>query len=143
MIQEVQAKKLKPATFRAERVTEIRAAVGEGLAINALSGGVDSSTVTLLGYRALGKRLKTVFIENGLMRAGEAKRVVGLFRKLKVPVEVVDARAEFFAALKGITDPEDKRESISQTFYREVFGLIVKASSARFLLQGTILTDVV
>jgi GMP synthase (glutamine-hydrolysing) len=128
--------------FIAEKVAEIRAAVGEGLAINALSGGVDSSTVTLLGHRALGRRLKTVFIENGLMRAGEAKRVAGLFRKLKVPVEVIDARAEFFAALKGITDPEEKREAITQAFYRGVFGRIVKASGARFLLQGTILTDV-
>jgi GMP synthase (glutamine-hydrolysing) len=142
MIHEIPAKRLNPGKFIEERVAEIRAAVGEGLAINALSGGVDSSTVTLLGHRALGKRLQTVFIENGLMREGEAKRVVGLFRKLRVPVAVVDARAEFFAALKGITDPEEKREAITQTFYRSVFGRIVKASRARFLLQGTILTDV-
>ncbi|MCU0585349.1 MAG: ExsB family transcriptional regulator [Desulfobacterales bacterium] len=142
MIQEMTAREMNPTKFIEEKIAEIRAAVGEGLAINALSGGVDSSTVTLLGHRALGRRLKTVFIENGLMRAGEAKRVAGLFRKLKVPVEIIDARAEFFAALKGITDPEEKREAITQTFYRGVFGRIVKASGARFLLQGTILTDV-
>jgi len=60
-------------------------------------------------------RLKTVFIENGLMRKGEPQRVVGLFKKFKVPVEVVDAREEFFSALKGVMDPEEKREAITQT----------------------------
>jgi len=112
------------------------------MAINALSGGVDSSTVTMLGHRALGKRLKTVFIENGLMREGESEQVAGFFRNLDVTVEVVDARKEFFAALKGITDPEEKREAITQTFYRNVFRRIVKESGAKYLLQGTILTDV-
>jgi len=96
----------------------------------------------MLGHRALGKRLRTVFIENGLMREGEPQRVAALFGGLGVPVEIVDAREEFFAALKGITDPEEKREAITQTFYRKVFGRIVKASGARHLLQGTILTDV-
>jgi GMP synthase (glutamine-hydrolysing) len=69
-------------------------------------------------------------------------QVAGLFKKLGVTVEVVDARKEFFAALKGITNPEEKREAITQTFYREVFGRIVRESGAKFLLQGTILTDV-
>ena len=121
---------------------EIRSSVGDGWAINALSGGVDSSTVTMLGHRALGDRLKTVFVENGLMRAGEAEQVTSFFRDLGVTVEVVDARAEFFAALKGVTDPEEKREAITQTFYRDVFGRLVKESGAKHLLQGTILTDV-
>ena len=76
------------------------------------------------------------------MREGEPERVVALFRELGVTVEVVDAREEFFAALAGITDPEEKREAITQTFYRHVFGRIVRESGARFLLQGTILTDV-
>lgn len=142
MIEEIKAKGLNTQRFIDEKVREIRSAVGDGLAINALSGGVDSSTVTMLGHRALGKRLKTVFIENGLMRAGEPARVAGLFKKLKVPVEIVDARKEFFSALKGVTDPEEKREAITQTFYKRVFGKIVKQSRARFLLQGTILTDV-
>jgi len=96
----------------------------------------------MLGHRALGKRLKTVFIENGLMRAGEPEQVAGFFKALGVSVEIVDARKEFFAALKGITDPEEKREAITQTFYRNVFGRIVKESGAKYLLQGTILTDV-
>jgi GMP synthase (glutamine-hydrolysing) len=142
MIKEIKARGLKTKRFIAEKVAEIRTTVGDGLAINALSGGVDSSTVTMLGHLALGRRLRTVFIENGLMREGEPGRVVGLFKKLKVPVEIVDARKEFFSALKGVTDPEEKREAITQTFYKQVFGKIVKQSGARFLLQGTILTDV-
>jgi GMP synthase (glutamine-hydrolysing) len=90
----------------------------------------------------LGDRLMSVFVENGLMRAGEAEQIRGFFRDLGVTVEVVDARDEFFAALKGVTDPEAKREAITQTFYREVFGRLVRESGAKHLLQGTILTDV-
>lgn len=142
MIKEITARELKADNFIDEKVKEIKTFVGNGMAINALSGGVDSSTVTMLGHRALGNQLKTVFIENGLMREGEAEQVVGFFRKLGVTVEVVDARKEFFAALKQVTDPEEKREAITQTFYRDVFGRIVKASGAKYLLQGTILTDV-
>ena len=142
MITEITAQALDTERFIRERVTEIRDAVVDGIAINALSGGVDSSTVTMLGHRALGSCLRTVFIENGLMREGEPEGVVGLFRELGVAVEAVDARAEFFAALRGIADPEEKREAIAQTFYRKVFGRLVKESGARFLLQGTILTDV-
>jgi GMP synthase (glutamine-hydrolysing) len=142
MIKEITAKMLNTKGFIEEKVQEIRAAVGDGLAINALSGGVDSSTVTLLGHKALGKRLVSVFVENGIMREGEPQRVAGLFRRLGVPVQVVDAKAEFFAALKGITDPEEKRETITQTFYKKVFGRIVRKSGAKHLLQGTILTDV-
>jgi GMP synthase (glutamine-hydrolysing) len=142
MITEITAQELNAAQFIKEKVKEIKDAVGNGTAINALSGGVDSSTVTMLSHRALGKHLKTVFIENGLMREKESEQVVNLFRKLGVTVEVVDARKEFFAALKRITDPEEKREAITQTFYKKVFGRIVKDSRAKLLLQGTILTDV-
>ncbi len=142
MIKEITANKLNTKAFIDEKVKEIREAVGDGMAINALSGGVDSSTVTMLGHRALGKKLRTVFIQNGLMREGESEQVAGFFKKLGVIVEVIDAREQFFSALKGITDPEAKREAITQTFYRNVFGKIVIESNARHLLQGTILTDV-
>jgi GMP synthase (glutamine-hydrolysing) len=142
MIGEITAQQLNPEGFIKEKVEEIRSAVADGTAINALSGGVDSSTVTMLGSRALGKRLRTVFIENGLMREGEPERVRGLFGKLGVAVEIIDARKEFFAALKGIEDPEEKREAITQTFYKDVFGRLVKESKGKHLLQGTILTDV-
>jgi len=142
MPDEITVQELDPERFIEDKVAEIRSAVGEGTAINALSGGIDSSTVTMLGHRALGARLRTVFIENGLMRAGEPQRVAAIFRALGVPVEVIDARDAFFAALAGVTDPEEKREAITQTFYRDVFGRIVRESGARYLLQGTILTDI-
>jgi len=142
MIREITAQELNSEKFIDEKVHEIKRVVGDGTAINALSGGVDSSTVTMLGHRALGQRLKTVFIENGLMREGESEQVADLFRKLGVAVEIVEARKEFFAALKGITNPEGKREAITQTFYRNVFGHLIKASGANHLLQGTILTDI-
>jgi len=142
MITEITAEALDTDAFIKEKVLEIQSAVKDGIAINALSGGVDSSTVTLLGHRALGTRLKTVFIQNGLMREGEAEQVVSLFKALGVPVAVIDARREFFAALEGVEDPEEKREAITQAFYKDVFGRLVKESGATSLLQGTILTDV-
>jgi GMP synthase (glutamine-hydrolysing) len=141
-ITEISAESLDPQQFIADQVEGIRAAVGDGVAINALSGGVDSSTVTMLGHRALGDRLKTYFVDNALMREGEPERIVATFAALGVRVELIDAREEFLAALKGITDPEEKREAVTQTFYKHVFGRLVRASGARHLLQGTILTDV-
>ena len=142
MITEIIARELNTEQFISEKVKEIKDAVADGTAINALSGGVDSSVVTMLGHRALDSKLRTVFVENGLMREAEAEQVVGFFEKLGVTVEVVNARKEFFAALKGITHPEQKREAVTQTFYKDVFGRIVKESGAKHLLQGTILTDV-
>ena len=142
MNKEMTAQELNPEHFINEKIKDIQDTVGDGMAINALSGGVDSSTVTLLGHKALGKSLKTVFVENGLMREGEAEQVVGHFQEFGVEVDVVDARQEFYAALEGVVDPEEKREAITQTFYRSVFGRMVKESGAKYLLQGTILTDV-
>jgi len=141
-IKEISLKELKPQDFINGQAKEISAQVGEGLAINALSGGVDSSAVTMLGHKALGSRLKTYFINNGLMRKDEPQKIVSLFKDLGVTVEVIEAQEEFFRALKGITDPEEKREAITQTFYKDVFGRLVKKSKAKHLLQGTILTDV-
>ncbi|MBE0535497.1 MAG: ExsB family transcriptional regulator [Phycisphaerae bacterium] len=142
MVKEITIQELNTEQFISEQVRQIKDAVKDGTAINALSGGVDSSVVTMLGHRALGKQLRTVFVDTGLMRQGEPEHVVALFADLGVPVEIVDARAEFLAALKGLTDPEAKREAITQTFYSSVFGRIVKESKARCLLQGTILTDI-
>jgi len=142
MIKEITVQELNSEQFIREQVDAIKSSVGSGTAINALSGGVDSSTVTMLGHQALGKQLKTVFIDNGLMREGEPERVFNLFQKLGVAVEIVNAQKEFFSALKGITDPEEKREAITQTFYKKVFGNMVRKSGAKHLLQGTILTDV-
>lgn len=141
-LREIPVTRLNPKAFIEKQVAGIAAAVGDGLAVNALSGGVDSSTVTMLAHRALGKRLLTYFIDNGIMREGEPEAVVRTFRKLGVPVVLINAQKTFFDALKGITDPEEKREAITSTFYREVFGRLVRKSGAHFLLQGTIFTDV-
>ena len=140
--EEIRLNDLNAKEFIEQKVKEISSIVGDGLAINALSGGVDSSTVTMLGHKALGNRLKTYFIDNGIMRQDEPQKVVSLFKDLGVSVEIIDAKAKFFNALKGLTDPEEKREAITQTFYKDVFGKLVKTSGAKYLLQGTILTDV-
>lgn len=139
---EITVKQLNAQQFIAEKSEEIAQAVGKGVAINALSGGVDSSCVTMLGHKALGPRLKTYFIDNGIMREQEPQQIAAVFKKLGVTVEIIDAKNEFFAALKGLTDPEEKREAITQTFYKKVFGKLVKESGAKYLLQGTILTDI-
>ena len=139
---EITVKKLNTQKFIEEKAREISALVGSGAAINALSGGVDSSAVTMLGHKALGDRLKTYFIDNGIMREGEPERIVSIFKKLGVRVEIVNAQDKFLSALKGVTDPEEKREAITQTFYKDVFAKLVKESDAKYLLQGTILTDI-
>lgn len=141
-IKEIKASELEPEKFIDEKIEEISKAVGEGLAISALSGGVDSSTVTMLGHKALGTKLKVYFIDNGIMRQGEAENIISIFRTLGVTVERINAQEKFFSALKGIVDPEKKRETITQVFYKDVFADILRKSDARFLLQGTILTDV-
>ncbi len=128
--------------FIEQQIASIREAIGAEKAINALSGGVDSSVVTVLGHRALGDRLKTVFVDNALMREGEPEFVVEAFAALGIPVERLDARAEFLDALAGLTDPEEKRQAVTSTFYRDVFGRLVRETGARFLLHGTILTDI-
>jgi GMP synthase (glutamine-hydrolysing) len=141
-IKEIKAENLNTDKFIAEKVREIQEAVGGGSAINALSGGVDSSVVTALGHRALGKKLKTYMIDNGIMRQGEPAKVAAMFKKMGIQVEVIKAQKAFFDAMKGVTDPEEKREAITQTFYKKVFGALVIKSGAKHLLQGTILTDV-
>ena len=128
--------------FIEEQISHIKNTVGKAKAINALSGGVDSSLVTVLGHRALGDQLRTVFIDNALMREGEPEWVVNIFNSLGIPVELVDAKKEFLSALSGLTDPEKKRQAVTDTFYSKVFVHLVKESKATFLLHGTILTDI-
>lgn len=128
--------------FINKKIEEIKKNVGSKAAISVLSGGVDSSTVTVLADKALGNQLKTVFIDNGLMRKEEPKDIINTFKKLGIRVKIIAAREKFFRALKGKTDPEEKREAIAQTFYGDVFKDILKKSKVKFLLQGTILTDI-
>lgn len=141
-IEEITLEALNSKQFIEQKIDEICSAVNKGKAINALSGGVDSSVVTMLGHKALGYRIETYFIDNGLMREGEPEYVVSLFKEMDVNVKLINAHDEFFNALKGITDPEEKREAITETFYKDVFGRLVKESKAKYLLQGTNYTDV-
>ena len=104
-IKEIKASTLNTRDFIRRKTQEIKQAVGAGYAINALSGGVDSSAVTMIGHKALGEGLKTIFVENGLMREGEPQRIVALFRDLGVHVQLVDARKEFLDAEVGDHDP--------------------------------------
>lgn len=141
-IKEISLEELDTEKFIAEKIEEISSTIGDGLAINALSGGVDSSVVTILGHRALGDRFKTYFIDNALMREGETQYIVAIFKDLGVTVEVTDAEKTFFDALKGLTDPEEKREAITRSFYKDAFAQLVKDTGAKHLLHGTNYTDV-
>ena len=141
-LKEIKLEDLAAQSFIEEQCQAISSEVGDSIAINALSGGVDSSVVSMLGHRALGDKLKTYFIDNGIMREGEPEYVVSIIEKCGVPVELVDAQDEFFDALKGKTDPEEKRQAITESFYKKVFARLVKESGTRFLLQGTNFTDV-
>jgi GMP synthase (glutamine-hydrolysing) len=125
-----------------ERIEQIKATIGDEKAISALSGGVDSSACTVLAHRAIGPHLKSIFIDDGLMRQDEPHAVQKVFADLGIEVEIVDARQEFFEALKGLTDPEEKRKAFRHTFY-SVFGREVKKSEARYLVQGTIAADII
>jgi len=127
--------------FVNEKVEEIRVTAGEEKVISALSGGVDSAACTVLAHRAIGDRMKAIFIDDGLMRENEPQEVRDIFAGLGITVDIVDTREEFFQALSGKSDPEEKRKAFRNTFY-SVFGREVKASGARFLMQGTIAADI-
>jgi GMP synthase (glutamine-hydrolysing) len=124
------------------QVEEIKKSVGPGRAISALSGGVDSSACTVLAHRALGPQLKTIFIDHGLMRAGEPQEIAKVFAGLGIAVDVVDKKKEYFAALMGKSDPEEKRKAFRYAFYSS-FGKEVLKSKAGFLVQGTIAADII
>lgn len=128
--------------FIEEQIEYIKGIVGGGKAINALSGGVDSSTLTVLGNKAIGDQLITIFVDSGLMRENEAQEVYNDFKALGIGVEVINAQDEFFGELKGIEGPEDKRNAVTDTFYRKVFSKAIEESGAKYLLHGTILTDI-
>jgi GMP synthase (glutamine-hydrolysing) len=128
--------------FIEKQVDEIKKTVGSGKAISALSGGVDSSACTVLAHRALGPQLKVLFIDDGLMRQDEPGEVRKIFRKLGIDVEIINTSDEFFDALKGKVDPEEKRKAFRYTFYR-TFGREVLRSKAKYLVQGTIAADII
>ncbi|MBR1368542.1 GMP synthase [glutamine-hydrolyzing] subunit B [Methanocalculus chunghsingensis] len=124
--------------FIEESVAEIRKAAGDGHVVMALSGGVDSSVCAALAARAIGDRLIPIYVDTGLMRKGESARIRQLFGSINL--KTVDASAEFFAALEGIIDPEEKRKAIGERFIR-IFEKEAVATGAEYLLQGTIYPD--
>ncbi|MBI2941047.1 MAG: glutamine-hydrolyzing GMP synthase, partial [Chloroflexi bacterium] len=133
-----------PGSFVAEAIERIRGQIGDRRAICALSGGVDSSVAAVLTHRAIGDRLTCVFVDNGLLRQGEAKQVQQTFREhLGIRLRSVDATDRFLSRLAGIVDPEEKRRLIGETFIR-VFEAEARAlGQVDHLVQGTLYPDVI
>jgi GMP synthase (glutamine-hydrolysing) len=137
------------ASIVEEQVRRIREQVGDGSVICGLSGGVDSSVAALLVHRAVGDRLTCVFVDHGLMRKQEGEQVVSTFRDtFKVPLVAVDAEQRFLAKLSGLVDPEAKRKAIGAEFIRVFEEEAAKlgegsGEDARFLVQGTLYSDVI
>ena len=132
------------AAFRDNAIADIRAQVGEGRVICGLSGGVDSSVVAVLLHEAIGEQLTCVYVDTGMMRAGESEQVVGLFRDhFNIKLVHKDASDLFLGELDGVSDPEQKRKIIGGTFI-DVFEEEAKAAGgADFLAQGTLYPDVI
>jgi len=130
-------------SFIEQSVREIRERVGDEKVLCALSGGVDSSVVTLLVHKAIGDRLIPIFVDNGLLRKNEAKEVLETFESLGVKIHFVDASERFLNRLKGVTDPEKKRKIIGEEFIRVFEEEASKFGKIRFLAQGTLYPDVI
>jgi GMP synthase (glutamine-hydrolysing) len=127
-----------------EQVARIREQVGEGRVICGLSGGVDSSVAALLVHKAIGDQLTCVFVDHGLMRKNEGDQVVAAFRDhFKVPLVAVDAKDRFLTRLAGVTDPETKRKIIGAEFIRVFEEEALKIEDVRYLVQGTLYSDVI
>ena len=133
-----------PASIIAQSIEQIRRQVGTERVLSAVSGGVDSSVATALVQKAVGEQLVAVFVDTGLLRQGEAAQVIRTFRHtLGAELIAVDAAADYFAALQGVTDPETKRRIIGEKFIR-IFEAQARAlGMPKFLVQGTIYPDVV
>ncbi|MDP8993700.1 MAG: glutamine-hydrolyzing GMP synthase [Pseudomonadota bacterium] len=132
------------AEFRATKIEEIRAQVGDGRVICGLSGGVDSAVAAVLIHEAIGAQLTCVFVDHGLMRSGEAEQVVSLFRgSYNIPLVHVDAEELFLSGLAGVADPEAKRKFIGRTFIDVFEEEARKIGGADFLAQGTLYPDVI
>jgi GMP synthase (glutamine-hydrolysing) len=131
-----------------DQVARIRAQVGDAKVICGLSGGVDSSVAAMLVHKAIGDQLTCVFVDHGLMRKNEGEQVVAAFRDgFKVPLVAVDASDRFLAKLAGVSDPETKRKIIGGEFIRvfeeEAAKIEAREGGVRFLVQGTLYSDVI
>ena len=130
--------------FRSEAVKRIREKVGKARVVCGLSGGVDSSVAAVLIHEAIGEQLTCIFVDTGLMRAGESEEVVSLFRgHYNIPLLHADAGNLFLERLKGVDEPEDKRKIIGAAFIEVFEKEAAKAGGAEFLAQGTLYPDVI
>ncbi|MDI3484702.1 MAG: hypothetical protein PWQ74_1289, partial [Methanobacteriaceae archaeon] len=129
----------KPSDFIKEAVEDIKERVGDGKAIIALSGGVDSSVASVLASEAIGDRLVAVFVDHGLLRESEVDYVRETFSS-RLNLRFIDASDRFLKELKGVTDPEEKRKIIGRVFI-EVFEEVAEEIGAEYLVQGTIAPD--
>ena len=125
----------KVKKFIENALEEIRKTVGEKKVISACSGGVDSTVATYLVHKAVGKNLTAVFIDDGLRREGEPEFVVKTLKNLGIKTRFVDAREEFFAALKGKTDAEEKRKAFRDKFYKTL-GEVSKELGIKFIAKA-------
>ncbi len=126
--------------FIEEATEDIKKTVGDGRAITALSGGVDSFVAATLAAKAIPEQLIVVYVDTGLMRKGETGNVLKIAREVGVNLIVTDAKEKFFAALKGVADPEEKRKKIGELFVR-IFEEEAKKHDVKYLIQGTIAPD--
>lgn len=134
----------KMGDLMGEYVENLRAQIGENKILCALSGGVDSSVAAALVHKAVGNNLTCIFVDNGLLREGEADTVERVFRQeFKINLIRVDARDKFLTALAGVSDPERKRKIIGELFIRIFEAEAAKLDDIRMLVQGTIYPDVV
>jgi GMP synthase (glutamine-hydrolysing) len=132
------------AGFRAAQIAQIRAQVGSGRVISGLSGGVDSAVASVLIHEAIGDQLTCIFVDHGLLRAGEAAEVVHTFReRFNIRLVHRDASALFLDALEGVTDPEVKRKTIGRLFIEVFEAEAHKLGGADWLAQGTLYPDVI
>ena len=133
-----------PAAVIEEQVERIRAQVGRARVICGLSGGVDSAVAALLVHKAVGDQLTCVFVDHGLLRENEAAQVVETFGgHFHVPLVHVDAQERFLTRLAGVTDPETKRKIVGEEFIRVFEEEARKLGDVRFLVQGTLYSDVI
>jgi GMP synthase (glutamine-hydrolysing) len=133
-----------PANFVTDAIRRVQEQVGEGRVICALSGGVDSTVAAALIHRAIGDRLTCIFVDNGLLRRGEAERVQTVFaRDLRVNLIFEDASEQVLSALKGVTDPEIKRKRIGAEFIKVFEAVANRLGKVDFLAQGTLYPDVI